>query len=77
MSFISLGPLDVAFAALLLVVNALLSIVLRLGLAKQMLTAIKRGAAMKVDLGSDWDFWPYVELSLDVARQRLGVPPPA
>lgn len=47
------------------------------GLAKQMLTAIKRGAAMKVDLGSDWDFWPYVELSLDVARQRLGVPPPA
>lgn len=30
---------------------------------------------MKVDLGSDWDFWDSVALPLDVARERLGVPP--
>ena len=51
MSFISLGPLDVAFAALLLVVNALLSIVLQLGLAKQMLIAATRMVAQLLLLG--------------------------
>ena len=25
--------------------------------------------------GDDWDFWEYVELPLEVARKRLGVPP--
>jgi hypothetical protein len=30
---------------------------------------------MKVDLGNNWDFWKYVELPIEVARERLGVPP--
>ena len=42
MNFISLGPLDVALAAILLVLNAVLSVVLRLGLARQMLVAATR-----------------------------------
>ena len=44
-------------------------------LALDVLHGWQRGAAMKVDLGSDWDFWDYVELPIDVARERLGVPP--
>ena len=32
-------------------------------------------AAMKVDLGDNWDFWKYVELPIEVVRERLGVPP--
>ena len=44
-------------------------------LALEVLHGWQRGAAMKVDLGSDWDFWDYVELPIDVARERLGVPP--
>jgi ubiquinone biosynthesis protein Coq4 len=43
-------------------------------LALEVLHGWQRGAAMKVDLGSNWDFWKYVELPLDVARDRLGVP---
>ena len=44
-------------------------------LALDVLHALQRGAAMKVDLGSDWDFWQDVELPIEVARERLGVPP--
>ncbi len=39
------------------------------------LRALQRGAAMKVDLGDNWDFWDDVELPIDAARERLGVPP--
>ena len=35
----------------------------------------QRGAAMKVDLGGTWDFWDWVDLPIDVVRERLGVPP--
>ncbi len=42
MNFISLSYLDVALSAVLLVVNAILSLVLRLGLAKQMSIAATR-----------------------------------
>mgnify|MGYP003304920590 CR=1 FL=1 len=42
MNFISLSPLDVGISALLLIINALLSIVLSLGLAKQMIIAATR-----------------------------------
>jgi putative ABC transport system permease protein len=41
-NFIALGPLDVALAAVLLVLNAIISMVLRLGLGRQMLVAASR-----------------------------------
>ncbi len=44
-------------------------------LALEVLHGWQRGAAMKVDLGSNWDFWEDVELPIDVVRERLGVPP--
>jgi tellurite resistance protein len=44
-------------------------------LAMDVLFALKRGAEMRKDLGSDWNFWEYVGLPIDVARDRLGVPP--
>jgi hypothetical protein len=44
-------------------------------LALEVVHALQRGAAMKVDLGNDWDFWEYVDLPIEVARERLGVPP--
>ncbi len=44
-------------------------------LAADVLHGLQRGAAMTVDLSTDWDFWEYVALPLDVARERLGVPP--
>jgi hypothetical protein len=44
-------------------------------LALEVLHAWQRGAEMKVDLGSNWDFWEYVELPMDVVRERLGVVP--
>lgn len=46
-------------------------------LALEILHALERGSAMAVDLGNDWDFWEYVALPIDIARERLGVPPPA
>ena len=44
-------------------------------LAADVLHGLQRGAAMKVDLGDNWDFWEYVDLPIEVARERLGVPP--
>ena len=44
-------------------------------LAVDVLHALQRGAAMKVDLGNNWDFWQYVDLPIEVVRERLGVPP--
>jgi hypothetical protein len=44
-------------------------------LALDVIRAWKRGAAMNTDLGDNWNFWDYVELPIEVARQRLGVPP--
>ncbi len=44
-------------------------------LAMEVLRGLQRGAAMKVDLGNNWDFWEYVELPIEVARGRLGIPP--
>jgi tellurite resistance protein/ubiquinone biosynthesis protein Coq4 len=44
-------------------------------LAADVLRALQRGASMNVDLGSDWDFWEYVDLPIEVVRERLGVPP--
>jgi tellurite resistance protein len=44
-------------------------------LALDVLQALRRGAAMKVDLGDNWDFWDYVDLPIETARERLGVTP--
>jgi hypothetical protein len=43
--------------------------------APQLLEAIDRGAALSVDLSDAWEFWPYLELPLDEARQQLGIKP--
>ena len=45
------------------------------GLALEVLHGWQRGAAMKVDLGSDWDFWEDIDKPIGVVRMRLGVPP--
>jgi hypothetical protein len=44
-------------------------------LAVDVLHALQRGAAMKLDLGNNWNFWEYVELPIEVVRGQLGVPP--
>lgn len=43
--------------------------------AEQFLEAIARGAAVGTDLSDGWDFWPYLELPLEEARQKLNVTP--
>jgi len=44
------------------------------GLALDVLHALRRGTAMTVDLGNNWDFWAYVELPIETVRKQLGVP---
>jgi tellurite resistance protein len=44
-------------------------------LARDWLLSLERGAAMKIDLGAEWDFWEDVALPLDAARKKLGVLP--
>ena len=44
-------------------------------LFEEIVTALKRGGSMTTDLGDAWDFWPYMDLPLDLVRERLGVPP--
>jgi len=44
-------------------------------LAADVLRALRRGAAMKVDLGDGWDFWGDVEAPIERVRERFGVPP--
>jgi hypothetical protein len=45
------------------------------GGAERFLLAIQRGSAVLQDLSDDWNFWDYIELPLDEARARLGIPP--
>jgi len=45
------------------------------GLALDILWELERGNALPRDLGDQWDFWPYAELPIDIAREQLGVPP--
>ncbi|MCZ6757768.1 MAG: hypothetical protein O7C39_05745 [Bacteroidetes bacterium] len=42
-------------------------------LAEKMFNAWLKGTRTTVDLGADWDFWSYLNLPLDVARERIGV----
>jgi hypothetical protein len=44
-------------------------------LAKDILRELKRGNSVKLDLGDRWDFWEYMELPIEVARERLGIAP--
>lgn len=43
--------------------------------AAKVLVALKRGAAMTVDLGADWDFWPHMDQPLEAVRQRMEIVP--
>lgn len=42
--------------------------------AERFFEAIERGSAVTTDLSDDWNFWDYIELPLDEARAKLGVP---
>ncbi len=45
------------------------------GVAERFFHAVERGSQMPIDLSDDWNFWPYVDLPLEEARSRLGIPP--
>jgi len=42
---------------------------------KPICAALARGISCRVDLGSDWDFWPFMPQALSDVRRHLGVPP--
>ena len=44
-------------------------------LAMEVLHALERGAATKVDLGRDWNFWEDVNVPIDAVRERIGISP--
>ena len=44
-------------------------------LAMEVLHALERGAATKVDLGRGWNFWEDVDVPIDAVRERLGISP--
>jgi len=44
------------------------------GVAARMFAALERGSHVGVDLSDKWDYWPFVELPLAEARQRLAIP---
>lgn len=44
-------------------------------LAEDALRELERGNGVTRDLGDRWDFWGYLELPIDVARERLGIAP--
>jgi hypothetical protein len=39
------------------------------------LTALRRGAAMNVDLTDGWQYWPVMGEQVDDLRTRYGIPP--
>jgi hypothetical protein len=43
------------------------------GVAARMFAALERGGHVGIDLSDKWDFWPFVEMPIDEARQRLGI----
>lgn len=42
---------------------------------RKVIRAAERGAACRDDLSARWDHWAWVELPLEEARERLGIPP--
>lgn len=43
---------------------------------RRVLAAVRRGAAMNVDLTGDWDYWPWMSRPITAVREALGVPGP-
>jgi ubiquinone biosynthesis protein Coq4 len=39
------------------------------------LTALERGAAMSIDLTSDWNYWDVIDVSVEELRRRYGIRP--
>jgi hypothetical protein len=42
---------------------------------RKVIRAAERGAACREDLSARWDHWAWVELPVEEARERLGIPP--
>ena len=42
---------------------------------RKVLWAIHRGARSKVDITHQWDFWPWMKLTVEEARERFGLLP--
>jgi hypothetical protein len=42
----------------------------------KVMTALARGAACKVDLSDNWDFWAHAARPIDEVRAELGISPP-
>jgi tellurite resistance protein len=42
---------------------------------RKVIRAVERGAACRDDLSARWDHWAWVELPVEEARERLGIPP--
>jgi tellurite resistance protein len=42
---------------------------------RKVIRAAERGAACRDDLSARWDHWAWVELPVEDARERLGIPP--
>jgi hypothetical protein len=42
---------------------------------RKVIRAAERGAACRDDLSARWDHWAWVELPVEEARERLGIPP--
>jgi hypothetical protein len=47
------------------------------GVAARMFAALERGSHVGIDLSDKWDYWPYIEMPIEEARRRLGIPAPA
>jgi hypothetical protein len=41
----------------------------------KVMRALHRGAACRVDVSQDWNFWELVARPLDEVRAELGIPP--
>lgn len=39
------------------------------------MVAVRRGAAMNVDLNNDWDYWPVIGEQVEELRRRYNIPP--
>lgn len=42
---------------------------------RAVLQAVRRGAAMNVDLSDDWEYWPVIDQPVDALRKRYNIQP--